>query len=80
MAFCSWTKSEKYKDHFDVGIYACLECDHPLFSSKAKYPHHTPWPAFSDTVQPDSLKKIPENETQTSSQGLALKVLCGSCD
>lgn len=56
------------------GIYECLECGHPLFSSKAKYAHHTPWPAFSDTVLPNSLKKIPETESQTSSQCLALKV------
>ncbi|XP_059081628.1 methionine-R-sulfoxide reductase B1-A-like isoform X5 [Tigriopus californicus] len=60
MAFCSWTKSEKYKDHFDVGCYVCHKCDHPLFSSQAKYAHDTPWPAFEHTINATSVRKRQE--------------------
>ena len=59
---------------FDVGIYVCSKCDHPLFSSHTKYEHQTPWPAFSSPVQTDSLSKKPETEHQESSDCRALKV------
>ena len=87
MSFCSWAKSEKYRDHFDVGelnirrkkhrskcetrcvlnfgttgVYVCPKCEHPLFSSKAKYEHDTPWPAFAEPVQNNSLRKRQENK------------------
>lgn len=38
----------------------CVECDHPLFSSVSKYEHHTPWPAFTETIREDSVSKTPE--------------------
>ena len=43
-----------------AGIYVCSHCAHPLFSSNAKYAHRTPWPAFSRTIQSDSLVKYKE--------------------
>ena len=64
---------------FASGIYVCVECDHPLFSSHAKYEHQTPWPAFSKPIRNDSLKKVRESEPQESSNCYALKVSCGKC-
>ena len=55
-------------------MYCCSECGYELFSSKAKYEHHTPWPAFTETVHDNSLKKIPETEPQESADCRALKV------
>lgn len=72
MSFCSWTKGEKYKDHFEHGIYVCSKCDNPIFKSAAKYKHSTPWPAFTEPISKDSLKKHHETET-------ALKVKCAKC-
>ena len=43
-----------------LGIYVCAECSHPLFSSRSKYHHETPWPAFTKPIQEDSLKKVAE--------------------
>lgn len=40
-----------------TGLYACSECDHPLFSSRSKFEHSSPWPAFTETVQKDSVSK-----------------------
>jgi len=70
--FCSWKTGEIYKDHFEAGVYVCAKCSHPLFSSETKFAHGSPWPAFSNTITPDSLKKVEERRG-------ALKVSCGQC-
>jgi len=72
MSFCGWSKGEIYRDHFDHGTYVCSKCDNPLFKSAAKYKHATPWPAFTEPITKESLKKYHETE-------MALKVLCGKC-
>ena len=46
---------------FVSGIYVCSECGHELFSSKVKFKHSTPWPAFAETVRPDSVLKKEES-------------------
>lgn len=79
MSFCSWNSSEKYRNHFEAGIYVCPKCGHQLFSAKAKYKHHTPWPAFTETIRDDSVSKDIETEPQESSKNTALKVRCGKC-
>ena len=58
------------KNHFEELLY--------IFSSE-KYEHHTPWPAFKNSIYPDSLAKELETEPQESSDGVALKVTCGKC-
>ena len=58
-----------------LGTYVCEKCDHPLFSSVAKYEHQTPWPAFTNPLRSDSLSKKPETDPQDSSECYALKVL-----
>ena len=55
--FCSLGGAEKYKDHFERGIYVCAKCDHPLFSAKSKFNHDSAWPAFTETLQEDSVRK-----------------------
>ncbi|CAM9264423.1 unnamed protein product [Lampetra planeri] len=72
MSFCTFDGGEKYKDHFKVGVYVCSQCGYELFSSKAKYEHSSPWPAFTETMHPDSLSKHEERPR-------ALKVSCGKC-
>ncbi len=59
---------------FALGVYVCSECDHPLFSSHVKYQHETPWPAFTNPLREDSLKKVKETEQQDSSDCFAYKV------
>ncbi|CAB3369807.1 Hypothetical predicted protein [Cloeon dipterum] len=75
MAFCMrGVNPEHYRDHFKSGIYACAECGNELFSSLSKYTHHTPWPAFTETVREDSVSKTPE-----PGRPKAIKVSCGKC-
>ncbi|XP_074648442.1 methionine-R-sulfoxide reductase B1-like isoform X2 [Tubulanus polymorphus] len=74
MSYCSWSYGEKYKDHFENGVYVCVKCDHPLFSSQVKYAHDSAWPAFTETIREDSVSKYPEPD-----QPKALKLSCGKC-
>lgn len=39
------------------GIYVCAKCGYELFSSRAKYAHSSPWPAFTETIHADSVAK-----------------------
>lgn len=55
-------------------MYVCVECNNPLFSSRAKYEHHTPWPAFTKTISSSSVSKVSEDGRPG-----ALKVSCGKC-
>jgi len=62
MSFCSFSKGEIYRNHFEPGKYVCKECGHDLFRSEAKYEHETPWPAFTKTILPDSVSKREERK------------------
>lgn len=42
------------------GIYVCSKCDHELFSSRSKFEHSSPWPAFTETIHDDSVSKHKE--------------------
>uniref|UniRef100_A0A8C4K7S4 Methionine sulfoxide reductase B1 n=1 Tax=Dromaius novaehollandiae TaxID=8790 RepID=A0A8C4K7S4_DRONO len=57
---------------FAAGIYVCTKCGYELFSSRAKYEHSSPWPAFTETIHEDSVSKYEERPG-------ALKVSCGKC-
>ncbi|KAI4822980.1 hypothetical protein KUCAC02_008496 [Chaenocephalus aceratus] len=72
MSFCSFFGGEVYKDHFQTGVYVCSKCDHQLFTSRSKYEHSSPWPAFTETIYEDSVSKQQERPG-------SYKVHCGKC-
>merc|ERR1712241_1667994 len=72
MSFCSFSRGEKYRDHFDAGLYVCSKCHYPRFASTSKFKHATPWPAFQSPVRDDSLSKRQESSH-------AYKVSRGKC-
>ncbi|KAL8174887.1 UNVERIFIED_CONTAM: Methionine-R-sulfoxide reductase B1 [Gekko kuhli] len=72
MSFCVFSGGEVYQNHFEAGIYVCARCGYELFSSKTKYAHSSPWPAFTETIHADSVSKYKERPG-------ALKVVCGKC-
>ncbi|CDQ80764.1 methionine-R-sulfoxide reductase B2, mitochondrial [Oncorhynchus mykiss] len=72
-----------YLNHSEVGMYHCVCCDTPLFSSEAKYDSGTGWPAFKEahgTWECDeshaSIIRRPDN-TMGSAE---TEVLCKHCD
>lgn len=65
---------EVFQNHFEPGVYVCAKCSYELFSSHSKYAHSSPWPAFTETIHPDSVTKCPEKNRPE-----ALKVSCGKC-
>ncbi|XP_014649060.1 PREDICTED: methionine-R-sulfoxide reductase B1 isoform X1 [Ceratotherium simum simum] len=61
MSFCSFFGGEVFQNHFEPGIYVCAKCGYELFSSRSKYAHSSPWPAFTETIHADSVAKRPEH-------------------
>lgn len=45
---------------FAPGIYVCSKCGHQLFSSRSKFEHSSPWPAFTETIHENSVSKHEE--------------------
>lgn len=58
------------------GIYRCVCCGEPLFSSDTKYESGTGWPSFFAPLSPEALA------TETDHKLLVprIEVLCRSCD
>ncbi|XP_045142201.1 methionine-R-sulfoxide reductase B1-like [Echinops telfairi] len=65
---------EAFQNHFEPAVYVCAKCGYGLFSSRSKYEHSSPWPAFTETIHDDSVAKQPERN-----QLDAFKVSCGKC-
>ncbi len=66
----------KYWNHKEEGIYNCVCCDAPLFSSKTKYGSGSGWPSFYDVIAADSI-----TIKQDGSLGMVREeVICRNCD
>ena len=68
--------SGKYWDHKAVGIYHCVCCSAPLFSSNTKFDSRTGWPSFWDGVHSDS---IFTREDLTNGM-VRSEIICARCD
>ena len=67
--------SGKYEHTREPGMYHCVVCDSPLFSSTTKYDSHSGWPAFWDLSDPKAITKQDDN-----SMGMKrTEVLCSTC-
>ena len=66
----------KYWDLKDTGVYHCICCDAPLFTSETKYDSGSGWPSFYQAVGKDAIKEI----TDTSHGMTRTEVVCGSCE
>jgi peptide-methionine (R)-S-oxide reductase len=66
----------KYWDHHDGGVYRCVACGQPLFSSDEKYDSGSGWPSF---VAPES-EEVVETASDTSFGMRRTEVMCARCD
>ena len=65
--------SGKYVHENKDGMYACVVCNTPLFSSEAKFDSGTGWPSFFRPLVPDSIvekvdRKLGSNRTEVRSK------------
>ena len=60
----------------EQGVFQCVACQLPLFSSKAKFDSGTGWPSFYQPIAQENVREKVDNslsETRT-------EVLCARCD
>ncbi|MBN1151818.1 MAG: peptide-methionine (R)-S-oxide reductase MsrB [Dehalococcoidia bacterium] len=65
----------QYCDHHDDGIYRCICCGEPLFTSGSKFNSGSGWPSFTSPVSRDAVVTRPDH-----SHGMERsEVLCMKC-
>ncbi len=65
-----------YWDEHDDGVYRCICCDAPLFSSATKYESGSGWPSFSEALDPDAVELV----TDRSLFMTRTEVRCAKCE
>ncbi len=65
----------KYHNHKKDGMYRCVACGEPLFSSEAKFDSGTGWPSFWEPVSQEGI----ESEQDTSFGTVRTEVMCNRC-
>ncbi len=68
--------SGAYAECHDAGMYNCICCGTPLFSSQDKFDSGTGWPSFTKPVDQDAVAA----EEDSSFLMSRTEVLCGRCD
>jgi peptide-methionine (R)-S-oxide reductase len=66
----------KYYELHDDGVYHCVCCGNPLFSSETKFESGSGWPSFWAPIAEQNVK----TETDTAFGMARTEVLCKKCD
>jgi peptide-methionine (R)-S-oxide reductase len=67
--------SGEYHDNKEEGLYRCVACGTPLFSSETKYDSGTGWPSFYDVID----EKNVETEQDRSFFMRRTEIHCAAC-
>lgn len=68
--------SGEYWDTKETGVYRCIGCGEPLFSSETKYESGTGWPSFYRPMAEEAVETRDDN-----SLGMRrTEVVCARCD
>jgi len=70
-AFCGL-----YFDNHEPGLYTCVCCGLPLFSSESKFESGTGWPSFFQPVAPENVE-IQEDRSYGMRR---TEIMCARCD
>ncbi len=65
----------KYLHNKAEGVYACVACGQPLFSSQTKFESGSGWPSFWDVIQTGNV----EMREDTSHGMYRVEVVCSRC-
>jgi len=64
-----------YTDVEEPGLYRCMACGNPLYTSDTKFHSGSGWPSFTEAVSPDAVELIEDH-----SHGMTrTEVRCGRC-
>ncbi len=63
----------KYDRFFENGLYACKQCEQPLYRSNSKFNSGCGWPAFDDEI-PNTIKRILDKD------GKRTEIVCAACN
>lgn len=66
----------KYWDTKTPGVYKCVCCGQPLFSSEHKYDSGSGWPSYDRPIDPENV----EEKTDRSHGMTRTEVVCSRCD
>lgn len=66
----------KYYNQHEEGMYRCVCCGNPLFSSDTKFESGTGWPSFFAPIDEQNVK----TETDNAYGMRRTEVLCEKCD
>ena len=67
--------SGKYWDNHESGMYECVVCGHPLFSSDTKFDSGTGWPSFDSPVNLENVELHEDNSLFMK----RTEVICKNC-
>jgi len=65
----------QFNDFKRAGIFTCVCCKQPLFSSEHKFNSGTGWPSFFQPITEDAVNK----EEDISHGMIRVEVTCGNC-
>ena len=67
--------SGKYWNCHDDGVYRCVVCSHPLFSSETKFESGSGWPSFFEPLDATAVRTADDNAYNMR----RTEVMCENC-
>ncbi len=66
----------RFWNHWEAGVYKCVCCGQPLFSSETKFDAGCGWPSYWQALNPEAIR-----EHQDRSHGMIrTEIVCSQCD
>ena len=65
----------KFYKNFESGMYECVACGNPLFSSDTKFDSDCGWPSFDKELKSENIELVED----TSHGMVRTEVLCKNC-